>query len=319
MTADVKLKARDARRLGSPVLFRSIVPYSPLPLTLASLHHRILPLHQAAAGAGVRPVVSAMSAHVNNAAVQARTPSFPSNWTARGRLVSTRTRRRRPPLRFSALNLPWRPQEAGCAALRNLASKLGPTDKGAAITGIRAVVTAMRAHQSVVGVQEAALGALRNFAVLTEVKEAVDEARQPLRRPALTSCSQSAEETQCRAHLFRSLRTEETGALQSTRSAPSLMASCPLRWLRAQGIEAVVAVLQAHAGNAGVQEQGHLALDNLISAPAARASAPRCSMALRSLRTPLRRRVCLRVARAVRFRSVPPSSPLLLPLPRSEQ
>lgn len=69
------------------------------------------------------------------------------------------------------------PQEAGCAALRNLASKLGPTDKGAALTGIRAVVTAMRAHPSVVGVQEAALGALRNFALLTEVREAVDEAR----------------------------------------------------------------------------------------------------------------------------------------------
>ena len=45
--------------------------------------------------------------------------------------------------------------------------------------GIQAVVKAMRGHPDAAGVQEAALGALRNFAVLAEVREATDEARPP--------------------------------------------------------------------------------------------------------------------------------------------
>ena len=66
-------------------------------------------------------------------------------------------------------------QEAGCAALGNLASKLGPADHLAAMEGMRAVIQAMRWHPGAAEVQQAALTALRNFGKLAEVRDAASE------------------------------------------------------------------------------------------------------------------------------------------------
>jgi hypothetical protein len=89
---------------------------------------------RASAGAGLKPVVDAMSAHVANAAVAG----------------------------------------AGCAALRTLASKLDAKDSGdrkAAVEALDVAVTAARLHVSSPEVLAAAHGALRALAAIADVAD----------------------------------------------------------------------------------------------------------------------------------------------------